>query len=389
MAIQLRAKGMAEGGPGRIMGRVTRAPVDAGARNEFIRVIAVGNEDCESLDGYAAVLFEGKPTLRIDAPVLYNYGTLEFLRDDYVVVVDSRNGFTHVLYRPDSRHNAIFSTSRCNSHCIMCSQPPREVDDSGVVQEHLRLIDLFPNQPEHLAITGGEPTLLKDDLIEIVSKLKIRLPETAVTMLSNGRMYSCDEYVKKLAGVGHPNFLTSIPIYASNATDHDYVVQAMGAFDQTIEGLYNAAKYGLSVELRVVLHKQTIPGLLDLAEFIYRNLPFVQQIALMGLENMGYVKKNWDIVWIDPVDYARELEVAVRYLHYRRCNVSIYNLPLCLLPRGLWAFARRSISDFKNIYLDECEACDVKEHCCGLFQSSEVRHSRGIAAVRDPRVGGQ
>ena len=200
-------------------------------------------------------------------------------------------------------------------------------------------------------------------------------------MLSNGRMYAYEDFVAKLAAVHHPDFLTSIPLYADNAADHDYVVQAKGAFDQTVQGFYNAAKHGLAVEVRVVLHKQTIPGLLPLMEFIYRTLPFVRHVALMGLENMGYVKKNWDLLWIDPVDYASDLEAAITYLFHRRVAASIYNLPLCVLPKALWSFARQSISDFKNIYLAECEGCSVRPHCAGLFQSSETRHSRAIRAI--------
>lgn len=379
MVIQLRARGIAMGTPGRVLGRVTRTPVEDALRGDYLRVVPKGTVPQESLAGYAAVLFEGEPT--VAGLCLHGYESLDFLRDGYVVAVDTGNGFTHVLYRPESRHNAIFATERCNSNCLMCSQPPREMDDSEMAAEHLRLIELIPNQPEHLGITGGEPTLLKDGLVDVIAKLKERFPQTRVTMLSNGRMYAYEDYVEKLAAVGHPDFLTSIPLYANSAVDHDYVVQAKGAFDQTIQGLYNAAKHGLVVELRVVLHKQTIPGLLELAEFIYRNLPFVRHVALMGLENMGYVKKNWDLLWIDPVDYAEELEATVRHFYYRRVNASIYNLPLCVLPRSVWSFARRSISDFKNIYLDECEGCSVKEHCCGLFQSSEARHSRAIRAI--------
>jgi len=143
-------------------------------------------------------------------------------------------------------------------------------------------------------------------------------------------------------------------------------------------GLYNAAEHKLHVEVRVVLHKQTIRRLEQLAEFIYRNLPFVSHVALMGLENMGYVKRNWDLLWIDPVDYADVLERTVRHLFYRRLNVSIYNLQLCILPRSLWTFARQSISDYKNIYLDVCSKCGVRAQCGGLFKSSETRHSPGI-----------
>jgi len=103
--------------------------------------------------------------------------------------------------------------------------------------------------------------------------------------------------------------------------------------------------------------------------------------AWTGEGNVGYVKKNWDILWEDPVDYANILEDAVTYAFYRDMDVSVYNLPLCVLPESIWTFARKSISDYKNIYLQECDACDLKEHCSGLFSSSETRHSRGIKAV--------
>lgn len=378
MAIQLSAHGITEGTTGgRVLGRITRAPVEH--PENYLRVVPLGTTPVEDLSGYAAVLIEGEPV--VAAPCIHGYSSLDFLHNDYVVAVNTDSGLTRVLYRADSPHNILFATERCNSNCIMCSQPPKETDDRGRVEELLRLIELIPNLPEHLGISGGEPTLLQDGLVNILGKLKERFPETRVTMLSNGRSYANESYVAKLVAVAHPGFLTSIPLYANNAVDHDYVVQAKGAFDQTIQGLYNSAKLGLAVELRVVLHKQTIPGLLDLAEYIYRNLPFVQHVVLMGLENMGYVKKNWDQVWIDPADYAGELEAAVRHLYYRKVAVSLYNLPLCVLPRSLWAFARQSISDFKNIYLDECARCSVKSHCSGLFQSSEARHSRAIKAV--------
>lgn len=381
MAIQLRARGMAAGMPGRVLGRATRTPVAEAVRGDYLRVVPRGVTPQEKLAGYAAVLCEGAPTVESDGPLVQGYQSLDFLWDGFVAAIDTRNGFTQVLYRPDSPHNTLFFTDHCNSNCLMCSQPPKDVDESGLLAEHLRYIDLIPNEPQYLCITGGEPTLLQDGLVQIISKLKERFPSTLITMLSNGRSYCYEDFVDKLVTVRHPGFLTSIPLYAANAVDHDYVVQAKGAFDQTVQGLYNAAKHGLAVELRVVLHKQTIPGLMALAEFIYRNLPFVQHVALMGLENMGYVKKNWDLLWIDPVDYADALEETVRYFYYRRVNVSLYNLPLCVLPKSLWSFARQSISDFKNIYLPECNACRIKERCAGLFLSSETRHSRAIKAI--------
>ncbi len=120
---------------------------------------------------------------------------------------------------------------------------------------------------------------------------------------------------------------------------------------------------------------------MSLCSYIYKNLPFVVHVALMGMEHMGYVKKNFQQLWIDPIDYKNELENAVKFLNYRRINVSIYNLQLCVIPKSIWSMAVQSISDYKNIYLDVCNQCQLKEKCGGLFQSTEKYHSRGISPI--------
>ena len=197
-------------------------------------------------------------------------------------------------------------------------------------------------------------------------------------MLTNGRQFNDEQYVKKIAAIPGLNLLSAIPLYADVAPIHDYIVQAKGAFDQTAKGLYNMARHKLPVEIRVVLHKQTIPRLLHLmGVHLSKFPPFVAHVALMGLENMGYVKKNWELLWIDPVDYQDDLEAAVRYLHYRQMPVSIYNLQLCILKSTLHPFARKSISDLKNIYLEECSHCSVRNDCADCLNLLK----RGIAGV--------
>src|SRR5260370_18677020 len=113
-----------------------------------------------------------------------------------------------------------------------------------------------------------------------------------------------------------------------------------------------------------------------------RNFPFVVHVALMGLEPTGYTPRNKEQLWIDPVDYQDKLEAAVEILATRGMNVSIYNSQLCLLRPSLWKFARKSISDWKNVYLQECQACNVMEQCGGLFQSAEKMHIPHIRAFR-------
>jgi hypothetical protein len=101
----------------------------------------------------------------------------------------------------------------------------------------------------------------------------------------------------------------------------------------------------------------------------------------MGLELMGFARANLDAIWIDPLDYQRELREAVELLDRAGLTVSIYNHQLCVLAPELHRFARASISDWKNAYLPECNRCALRKMCGGFFASSEVRRSRGITPV--------
>jgi len=102
----------------------------------------------------------------------------------------------------------------------------------------------------------------------------------------------------------------------------------------------------------------------------------------MGIETIGLARKNIDEIWIDPYDYMSQLEKTVEYLDQRLMNVSIYNLQLCILPGDLWPFARKSISSWKNIYLEECQQCDFRDECGGFFSSSKDKYSKYIHPLR-------
>ncbi len=263
----------------------------------------------------------------------------------------------------------------------MCSQPPKEKDDSYRIRQTLRLLELVDPATVELGLSGGEPTLLGNGLLTIIGKAKERLPSTALHILTNGRRFKEAAFADRFAAVEHPDLMLGIPLYSDVYTLHDYVVQARGAFEETMLGFYNLARRDVRLELRVVLHKQTFARLPKLAEFIARNLAFVEHVALMGLEMFGFTPKNLDVLWIDPVEYQSQLEEATLYLAGNGMKVSIYNHQLCTIPRSLWPFARKSISDWKNVYVDDCSQCSVRGYCGGFFQSATKRHSTFIAPL--------
>ncbi|MGO4220782.1 His-Xaa-Ser system radical SAM maturase HxsC [Lysobacter sp. TAF61] len=269
-------------------------------------------------------------------------------------------------YRRGDNGNVLFATERCNSFCLMCSQPPRQIEDDWRIEQLCALAELVDKDEPSIAISGGEPTLLGEGLPRIVERCADSLPHTHVHVLSNGRLFGEGVYAQSFRAL-HPSLTWGIPLYGDHHRLHDYVVQSQGAFAQTIRGLYALHAAGQRIEIRVVLVKPTVERLLDLARYMYRNLPFVEHVAFMGIEPIGFAKANHPALWIDPADMASSLADAVEFLTRRGLSVSIYNLPLCALPESLWQFARRSISNWKQDYLPACANCGVKDQCGGFF----------------------
>lgn len=303
----------------------------------------------------------------------------DYLKSGDIVQIDGERHYLQTLFRKGSFNNSILLTEQCNHYCLMCSQPPKNVDDSHLLRRAFDLISLVPKDARRLAFTGGEPTLYGDRLIDLVKHTKLQLPHTSVDLLSNGRKFKDQDFAHRFAKVGHPNCTVAIPVYCDDPVRHDYVVQASGAFDETIQGILNLKRFGQKVEVRIVLHKQTIERLVRTCEFLCRNLLFVDHVALMGLEITGFTRANLDLLWIDPYEYKETLSEAVHLLNSYGINASVYNHPLCVVNRDVEANYRRSISDWKNEYLDACAPCVRKSECGGFFSSSKMyKHSQYV-----------
>jgi len=305
----------------------------------------------------------------------------EYLADGDVIALDPASRRFRVLYRRASKNNTFLVTERCNHYCLMCSQPPRKVNDGWIVDEIANCIDLIDPGTHSIGFTGGEPLLEGDRFLSLLTKMRDRLPATSVHVLTNGRAFADDAVASAWADIGHPDLWAGIPIYSAVDHIHDYVVQAQGAFDETVLGILRMKDKGQRIEVRCVLHAITAPRLHQTCEWFARNLPFVDHIALMGLENTGFALANQELLWVDPLDYAEDLAHGVGTLKAAGVNVSVYNLPLCVLDRSVWDVAVQSISDWKNAYLPVCDECRVRDRCSGFFSTGRPRVSRGIHPI--------
>lgn len=334
---------------------------------------------------WAGFLVESRQAAPEGARWLQHHGDAKIVQPGDVIEVQPHASKVGVRYRRGSNGNVLFATERCNSYCLMCSQPPRQIEDDWRVAQLCDLADLIDSDERSLAISGGEPTLLGDGLAKVIRHCAAALPKTHLHVLSNGRLLGDGEYATQFRDI-HPHLTWGVPMYGDGFAVHDHIVQSEGAFAQTLRGLYALERAGQRIEVRVVLVRPTVERLVALARFIYRNLPFVEHVALMGVEPIGFAKANYTAVWMDPVDMAPALMDAVTFLAERCIPVSLYNLPLCVLPRELWPFAQKSISDWKQDYLSACNDCAAKTHCSGFFSwINDQWRSRAIAPI--PSLG--
>lgn len=331
--------------------------------------------------GYGAYIsFKKVPHCRIlnhfHMPIEMNY-----LAEGDVIRIEP-SGHINTLFRKNSSHNTILLTEQCNHYCLMCSQPPKNSDDSWLMDDAMALLDLIPRETVNIGFSGGEPTLYGDRFVELINRAKLMLPNTSIDVLSNGRAFSDPIFTAKYSEINHPDCVIGIPIYSDDPARHDYIVQADGAFDETIRGILNLKKHQQKVEIRIVIHKQTIERLVQTCEFIARNLLFVDHVALMGLEMIGFTRANLDQLWIDPFEYKDILSDAVDVLNCYGVNTSVYNHQLCVLNHDVLPNYKKSISDWKNEYVDQCNLCKMKSECGGFFSSSKLhRYSDFIKAI--------
>jgi His-Xaa-Ser system radical SAM maturase HxsC len=384
MLLKLSARGLRSLGPTSTRPFIVRIVADATPSTssaDHDALLLREPADAALAPGFRAYLF-GHMTSAAGVGDAYVLGPEhDYVRPGDVVRIDPRRSSLTALYRASSPFNTFLVTERCDNYCTMCSQPPKPRDDDWLVDDLERAIPLISRDAAEIGISGGEPALLGPRLVELLRAMREHLPRTAVHVLSNGRRFSDPTFARAIAEVRHPDLMLGIPLYADLPELHDYVVQARGAFDETVRGILNLKRARVRVEIRFVIHRDTFERLPDFARFIARNLTFVDHVALMGLELVGFARSNIETLWVDPVDYQGELVDAVLALQRAGMTVSIFNHQLCTLDRRLWPFARKSVSDWKNVYFDECTSCVQRDACGGFFASSSLRRSRGIRAV--------
>ena len=301
------------------------------------------------------------------------YNKLISLSDGDVLGINQKSKNATVIMRSSSEDNAIVISAKCNSNCIMCPVPELQRKKDGItpIHELMELARYIPQSVKNITITGGEPFLLGKSLFSLFALLKTERPDIQYLLLTNGRIFAVQEYVRLLCATAPAHLRVAIPIHGYNDETHDYITQAPGSFHQTIIGVKKLLKAGITVDIRIVVSKMNKDYMLRIAKLISEQMPNVAGVKFMGLEMTGSAADHERDVWIGYDEAFEAAKSGIDYLIVHGLDAELYNFPLCNVPSEYWGIYRNSISDYKIRYLQECEKCHEKDNCGGVFSGSQ------------------
>lgn len=255
--------------------------------------------------------------------------------------------FSHTPSAPYRMDLAI--TYRCNNECLHCynarSRDFHELD----TKSWFKIIDrLWELGIPHIVFTGGEPTL-RDDLPELIAYAEQKGQITGIN--TNGRKLSDPTYLARLikAGLDH----IQITFESHKPEIHDLMVNARGAWQETVEGIRNAVSqdiYMMTNTTMLTINYDHIAETLDyladlnvptvgLNALIYAGkgkdagtgLPERKLQQLLDIAKQKTTQNHQKLIWYTPTQYCRFNPIQ-NDLGVKGCSAALYNM--CIEPDG-------------------------------------------------------
>lgn len=285
--------------------------------------------------------------------------------DGDIVLVQPQANRVERLIRADSRHNTLLVTERCDQLCVMCSQPPKKTHHDRF--DLLEQACLLADHGVLIGISGGEPTLYKEQLLSMVERVVERRPDIRFHILSNGQHFD-DRDIERLSLPPYRRVSWGIPLYASDAALHDEIVGKAGAFARLEESFASLIMAGARIELRTVMLTTNLAALPALARYVIARLRSIEAWSIMQLEHIGFAKGRWRELYVDHRKQFHLVAGALDLAAAHGVHAQLFNTPRCTVPPPYRRFAIASISDWKRKYTAGCDGCREREICSGFFE---------------------
>ncbi len=211
-----------------------------------------------------------------------------------------------VMHTPRSVDIEI--TSRCNLRCRYCyyfDNPAVQYRDLPT-EEWLKFFDeLGRCAVMNVTLQGGEPFICTDlpELIDGIVRNRMRFD-----ILSNGALID-DDIAAYIADTGRCDSV-QVSVDGSGPDAHD-ACRGEGSFEGAIMGIHTLRRHGVSVAVRVTIHRHNVHDLEAIAHLL------IEDIGLAGFSTnsagyLGSCRQNADQVLLNIQDRMEAMETLLR-----------------------------------------------------------------------------
>lgn len=293
-------------------------------------------------------------------------------------------------------------TYRCNNSCSHCyNARPRNFPELET-EDWKRIIDrVWDLGIPHVVFTGGEPTL-RTDLIELITFSEQKGMVTGLN--TNGRCLKDPKFVEQLVAAGLDH--VQITLESHDEQIHNQMVQAKGAWTDTVAGIQRVLETPLYVMTNTTMLCENAPSIQLTLEFLSElGVPTIGLNALIhagagatcgsGLKEaelkpiLSMARGHCDahsqkLIWYTPTQYCHfdPMELA---LGVKGCTAALYNM--CIEPDGAVLPCQSFYKPLGNLLSDpwsniwehdlsiglrkrhykpaKCSACELLSECGG------------------------
>ena len=222
---------------------------------------------------------------------------------------------------------------RCNNRCVHCviadqrerARTLRGNVDCSLEELHAQLTDARRRGLSTVVLTGGEPTIRRD-FLELLHRARTMGFEVFVQ--TNGRMLSSRPFAERVAALG-ATFV--VAMHGADASTHDAIVAASGAFAQTVAGIRNARACGLRVIGKTVISRRNADALPAIAG-LFRSLG-VTSMNIAFPHGLGAAREAFAELVPRYRDIAESIHRTIER-HAPGATILFETVPYCFM-RGL------------------------------------------------------
>lgn len=290
-------------------------------------------------------------------------------------------------------------TDLCNEKCGFCvvGSPLAKTDSVRYKDLITFLVDNAGQGFESLNLHGGEPTILPR-LIELL-ELAQTFGYPRVEIQTNARRLRDPSFVERLAGLGVRLFVISL--HGADSHIQDCLTQTPGGFAETIEGIRNAKKAGISVRINTVVTRMNMGQLGNICRLCV-DLG-VDHINISNLHPVGSGYFALDMQAPTVAETRTHLLPVLDELVPEGHKITLEGFPLCVISpyerlaiedgtRFIRMMYHGEVYDNYDQFMDDqtrehgepCEGCPLRADCGGVYlEYAERRGWSEFTAARE------